>query len=143
MASSVQAVIYTDGACSGNPGPAGAGYVIAAPDGQILSEDSVAVGHGTNNIAEYSGAIAALERARELGLKSVIVRSDSELMCKQVWGKYRVKNPGIVKLHVQLRQVMADFETVKFEHVPREKNERADALARRGVEQTRKNASRH
>jgi len=141
MATPDQAVIYTDGACSGNPGPAGAGYVIAAPDRQILAEDAVAVGHGTNNIAEYTGAIAALERARELGLRTVIVRSDSELMCKQVWGQYRVKNPGIVKLHVRLRRAMEGFDSVQFEHVPREKNERADALARQGVEKSRKKAA--
>ncbi|NSW55621.1 MAG: ribonuclease HI family protein [Armatimonadetes bacterium] len=141
MATCDEAVIYTDGACSGNPGPAGAGYVIAAPDGEILAEDAVAVGHGTNNIAEYSGAIAALERARELGLRNVTVRSDSELMCKQVWGQYRIKNPGIAKLHVQLRRAMEGFDSVKFEHVAREKNERADALARQGVEKSRKKAA--
>lgn len=134
----VDAIIYTDGGCSGNPGPAGAGYVISAPDGAVLGEGAVPIGQATNNIAEYQGAISALEHAAQFGFKRVIVRSDSELMCKQIWGKYRIKTPHIVKLHIELRKVMEQFEKVTFECVPREHNERADALARQAVEQARK-----
>jgi len=127
------AIIYTDGACSGNPGPAGAGYIILDEDGTTVSEGVVPIGKATNNIAEYQGAISALQDALRLGFTAATLRSDSELMCKQVWGKYRIKNPNLQKLHIELRQQMAQFERVVFEHVMRDKNERADALAREAV----------
>ena len=88
------------------------------------------IGHGTNNIAEYYAALAGLNRAAELGLTHIIVKSDSELMCKQMWGQYRVKDDNLKRLHVQVRDAMRRLTKVLFEHVPREKNERADALAK-------------
>ena len=138
MAGGKTAIIYSDGGCSGNPGPAGAGYVIMTEDGQDIADGCVPLGHGTNNIAEYRGAIAGLEHAAKLGLTDVTVRSDSELLCKQVWGQYRVKNPALKKLHVELRNWMRKFERVVFEHVPREHNEAADALAREAVRKSKR-----
>jgi ribonuclease HI len=131
------ATIHTDGACSGNPGPAGAGYVICDAAGATLAEGAVPIGQGTNNIAEYQGVISSLEKAHELGLRHVVVRSDSELMCKQMWGKYRVKNPVLMKMHVRVRELMREFDQVTFVHVPREHNEDADRLARQAVVQAR------
>ena len=133
-----EAIIHTDGACHGNPGPAGAGYVILDINGDTLAEGCVPIGRATNNIAEYTGAIAGLTKADELGLTNIIIRSDSELMCKQMWGKYRVKNPELMKLHVQVRQLMERFDKVKFEHVYREHNERADALATEAAKKAHK-----
>ncbi len=132
------AVIHTDGACLGNPGPAGAGFIIADQEGETLSEGSVPIKHGTNNIAEYQAAISALETARELGLSHLIVRSDSELMCKQIWGQYKVKNPQLQKMHIALRGLMQGFEKVVFQHVPREHNERADALAGKAAQKAKR-----
>ncbi len=137
MAEPVAVTIYTDGACSGNPGPAGAGYVILNENGQIVAEGSVPIGRATNNIAEYQGAISGLENASTIGARQVTVRSDSELMCKQIWGQYRIKNKNLMQLHVQLRRLMEGFDRVVFEHVPRKNNERADALAREAVRQAK------
>lgn len=123
------AIIYTDGACLGNPGPAGAGFVISDQKGVTLKEGCVPIGHGTNNVAEYQGVISALEAAAEMGLTHLLIRSDSELLCKQMSGQYRVKNPGLKRLHVQVRRLVERFEKVTFQHVRREKNEQADALA--------------
>jgi len=86
------AIIHTDGACLGNPGPAGAGFVITDQRGVPIDEGSIPIGHGTNNIAEYHAVLAGLNRAAQLGLTHIIVKSDSELLCKQMWGVYRVKD---------------------------------------------------
>lgn len=130
--------VFTDGACSGNPGPAGAGFVICDPAGQTLAEGAVPIGQATNNIAEYQAVISSLEKARELGLRSVVLRSDSELMCKQMWGQYRVKNPVLMKMHIRVRELVREFDQVTFQHVPREHNEDADRLARQAVAQARR-----
>jgi ribonuclease HI len=132
------AIIYTDGACIGNPGPAGAGFVITDQQGNLLQEGCVPLGHGTNNIAEYQAVIAALGAAAEVGATHLIVRSDSELLCRQMSGQYKVKNPGLQKLHIEVRGLMRGFAKVIFEHVPREKNERADALAGEAAKQARR-----
>ena len=124
------AIIHTDGACLGNPGPAGAGFVITDQKGAPIAEGSVPIGHGTNNIAEYRAVLAGLEAAARLGLTHIIVKSDSELLCKQMWGQYRVKDDNLKRLHVQVREAMRKLTKVLFEHVPREKNGRADALAK-------------
>lgn len=132
------ALLYTDGACSGNPGPAGAGFVIVDATGATLAEGCVPIGQGTNNIAEYQAVISGLEKAAELGLRKVTVRSDSELMCKQMWGQYRVKNPVLMKMHVQVRELVRGFDEVTFVHVPREHNEVADGLARQASAEARR-----
>lgn len=122
-------IIYTDGASLGNPGPAGAGFVITDQRGGVLKEGSIPLGRATCNVAEYQAVISALEAAAELGLSHLVIRSDSELLCKQMWGRYRVKNSALKRLHIRARRVMESFEKVVFEHVPRERNRRADALA--------------
>jgi len=81
--------------------------------------------------------ISALEAARDLGLTHLVVRSDSELLCKQIWGQYRVKNPQLQKMHMNVRQLMQDFQKVLFQHVPREKNERADELAGKAAQKAK------
>jgi ribonuclease HI len=123
------AVIHTDGACLRNPGPAGAGFVILDQSGNTLAEGSLPIGHGTNNIAEYRAVIAALEESGKLGLTHLVVRSDSELLVKQMKGQYRVKDEKLRGLHIQVRRLMGEFEKVHFEHVRREFNTRADDLA--------------
>lgn len=100
----------------------------------MVAEIAEGIGVATNNIAEYRAAIAALERAAELGARRLQLRSDSRLLIEQLTGKWRVKNPTLIRLHTQARKLLASFDAVSFEHVPRELNKNADRLANRGVD---------
>ncbi|HCU34544.1 MAG TPA: ribonuclease H [Armatimonadetes bacterium] len=123
------AVLYTDGASKGNPGPAGAGFVLSDTAGRTLASAGIPLGVTTNNVAEYRGLIGGLEAARELGVTVIHVRSDSELMCRQLGGQYRVKSARLRPLFEQARRLLGEFDTVRIEHVRREFNELADRLA--------------
>ena len=126
-------VIYTDGAARGNPGPAALGAVVIDPQGRIAAEVSEALGVQTNNVAEYRGLIAGLEKALELGARHVEVRMDSELLVHQATGRYRVKHPGLIPLAQRAAELRRGFESVTFKHVRRELNKQADALANRAL----------
>jgi ribonuclease HI len=127
-------IIHVDGGSRGNPGPAGAGIVItAADDGTSLHEAGVFLGKATNNVAEYSGLIEGLRRAQKLGATHVEVRSDSELMVRQMIGQYRVKNQGLKPLFEQAHALAAQFESFAIEHVRRENNTAADDLANQAM----------
>jgi len=125
----MRAVAYTDGGARGNPGPAGYGVRIEADDGSVLAELKEAIGRSTNNIAEYRGLLAALEWAVAHGYRQLLVRSDSELLVKQMRGDYRVKNSGLQPLYLRARALTTELERVDFEHVRREQNKDADRLA--------------
>lgn len=125
----LQAVVYIDGASKGNPGPAGAGVVIAAPEGDVLRELSRPIAHATNNVAEYMALVAGLRAARELGLERIEIRTDSELLQRQLDGTYRVKNPTLRQLHAQAAGLIHRFEYCRVRHVARERNQAADRLA--------------
>ena len=127
-------IVYCDGAARGNPGPAGIGAVVVDPKGRRLAEVSSGIGVATNNVAEYRAAIEGLRRAQTLGARSVTLRSDSRLLIEQLSGRFRVKNPTLVRLHGEVRAVLSGFGAVSFEHVPREFNKDADKLANRGVD---------
>jgi ribonuclease HI len=118
-----------DGGSRGNPGPAGIGVVVAAADGTPLVTLGRFIGNATNNVAEYTALIVALEEARKLGAAKVVVRGDSELIIKQMRGEYRVKNPDLRKLHDRARAIADDFQSARYEHNLRHKNELADKLA--------------
>jgi ribonuclease HI len=120
---------YIDGGSRGNPGPAGYGVRIEDESGNTLEELQESIGIATNNVAEYRGLLAALGWALERGLTSVRIRSDSELLVKQMRGEYRVKHPGLQPLHAEAREQARRLGTVKFEHVRRELNRDADRLA--------------
>jgi ribonuclease H / adenosylcobalamin/alpha-ribazole phosphatase len=122
-------VAYTDGGARGNPGPAGYGVRLETPDGTAIEEFGDAIGVATNNVAEYRGLIAALERADERRYKTVTIRSDSLLLVKQMRGEYRVKHPGLQPLYQRARSLAARFERVTFEHVGRASNAHADRMA--------------
>jgi len=126
--------INCDGAARGNPGPAGIGVVITGPDGRVLERVARGIGVATNNVAEYRAALAGLERARALGADWVLLRSDSRLLVEQLSGRFRVKNPTLIRLHGQARALAKGFHDVRFEHVPRESNREADRLANAGVD---------
>lgn len=122
-------VVYSDGASKGNPGDAGAGFVVMSADGRALKQGARYLGKSTNNIAEYVGAIMGLECADELGARDVLLRADSELMVKQLTGVYRVKNPGLKPLYERLMKLIERFDNFRVEHVPRARNADADRLA--------------
>jgi len=120
---------YIDGGARGNPGPAGYGVRIEDADGNLLEELHGAIGIATNNVAEYHGLLAALRWAVDHGHRDVHIRSDSELLVKQMRGEYRVKHPGLQPLFVQARLLVMQLDNVTFEHVRREQNKEADRLS--------------
>jgi probable phosphoglycerate mutase len=122
-----------DGGSRGNPGPAGYGVRIEQDDGRVV-ELKESIGIATNNVAEYSGLIAALTWAVEHGLSRLHVRADSDLLVKQMRGEYRVKSPGLQPLFEQARALSRQIGVVKFEHVRREFNKDADRLANEAMD---------
>lgn len=127
-------VVHTDGASRGNPGPAGAGWVISSLSGDLLAQGGAFLGRKTNNEAEYEAVIRALKHARELGADEVALHSDSELLIKQLNGEYQVKNPRIAILHAAVRESMRAFRQVIARHVRRELNADADAMANEAID---------
>jgi probable phosphoglycerate mutase len=125
----MRVVAYADGASRGNPGPSSFGAVVYDPDGTTLHETGQTIGHATNNIAEYRGAIAALESALALGATEVELRMDSELIVRQLSGRYKVRNPKLIPLHNRMLALRQRFERVMIVHVARELNKVADKLA--------------
>jgi ribonuclease HI len=129
-----EVVVWTDGGARGNPGPAGYGVVVTDRDGAVLAELSEGIGWATNNVAEYQGVLAGLEQARLLGAARVVVRADSLLIVNQQLGRWKVRNEGLRPLAAEVRRRAQAFERVTWQHVPRERNRRADALANRAMD---------
>ena len=121
--------IFTDGGCSGNPGPAAIGVVIKE-GGKNIKPLKRAIGEGTNNIAEYTALIVGLQEALILKADEVSVKADSELMVKQVSGVYAVKHANIKPLFEQVKHLITGFKKFQIMHVLREQNAEADALVR-------------
>jgi ribonuclease HI len=121
------ATAHIDGAARGNPGPAAYAVVLRRPDGTRYL-DSEPIGRATNNVAEYTALIRALELAAEQGLKSLAVFSDSELLVKQMNGEYRVKSPDLQDLYQEAQRLRKSFDRVTLTHVRREQNAEADRL---------------
>jgi ribonuclease HI len=128
-----RAHVYFDGAARGNPGPAAVGYVVVTADG-IVEEGGERIGTATNNRAEYEALIRALEVADDLGFDRVDVRGDAELIVRQVRGEYDANDPGLRERRVTVRELLERFEEWTLQHVPRESNERADALANEALD---------
>jgi ribonuclease HI/probable phosphoglycerate mutase len=133
-ANDLSVVAYADGASRGNPGPSSFGVVVYDEAGDELYTGGRVLGHGTNNQAEYAGAIAALEAALGLGATDVTLRMDSELIVRQLTGRYRVRNPKLKPLYNRLLALRARFRGLTVEHVPREKNKVADRLANEALD---------
>ena len=130
----MKAKLSTDGGARGNPGPAAFAYVLEADDGTVLAAHGETIGVATNNVAEYSGLIAGLEKAHELGLREVEVVSDSELMVKQMRGEYRVKNEALLELSLQAARLARAIGSVTYTAVRREHNELADRLVNEALD---------
>jgi len=131
-------IVNIDGGSRGNPGPAGYGVRFAGPDGSVVAEFSGTIGVATNNVAEYSGLLAALRYAIDHGYADLTVRSDSLLLVCQMRGEYRVKNPGLQALHAEARRLVWQLGHVRFEHVRREANSEADRLANEAMDGEKK-----
>jgi ribonuclease HI len=127
-------VAYTDGGARGNPGPSGFGVYITDNKGKKLAELSQYLGHQTNNVAEYSGMLAALEWAVQHGHKELQVVSDSELMVKQILGVYKVKNPQLQELHAKAKKLISQLDWFDIRHVLRGQNQNADRLANEAMD---------
>jgi len=126
-------IINTDGLSKGNPGTAAIGATIKDERGKMLATISKRIGITTNNVAEYQALIAALQKALKLGGTHVIIRADSELMIRQLNGRYKIKSEGLKPLYIEVTQLLAKFETVSLKHIPREQNSEADKLANDAV----------
>ena len=118
-----------DGGARGNPGPAGYGVYIRAADGTPLAQLSEYLGVRTNNFAEYSALLAALEHAMSNGYRALKVISDSELLVRQMTGQYRVNSPDLKPLYEKARSLVRRLDKFAIEHVLRAKNQHADLLA--------------
>jgi len=132
-------IVYTDGACKGNPGPASIGIAIYKGN-SLLKEYSEEIGKATNNIAEYTAVLFALKKIRALygkkeALKSeIIIKSDSKLLVEQLNGRFKLKNKKIQELFIEVWNLRLDFKKVSFENIPREENKQADSLANKALE---------
>jgi len=130
----MKARLWTDGGARGNPGPAAFAYVLEADDGTVLDARGEAIGVATNNVAEYSALVAGLARAAEAGVRELEVRSDSELMVKQMRGEYRVNNRDLQALFLEASRMARQVGSVTYTHVRREHNELADRLVNEALD---------
>jgi ribonuclease HI len=128
-----QATLYTDGGARGNPGPAGIGYVLQVQDGDLI-EVGEYMGEATNNQAEYEALRRGLTCAQLEKVTHLKVYMDSELIVKQIGGEYRIKNQELRILYDAVCGLIADFEKVTFDHIPRAKNKRADELVNQALD---------
>lgn len=133
MSESKVLTIHIDGAARGNPGPAAFAFVIAQ-DGCPTLREKGRLGETTNNVAEYTALVRALEKATELGGKRLLIHSDSELLVKQMNGEYRVKSDDLRPLFQQARELSRRFDLVSIRHVPREQNSEADRLCNEALD---------
>ena len=122
-------IAHIDGGARGNPGPAGYGVVITDQAGRKVAALSDYLGHQTNNYAEYSGLLAALDYALKHGHKALKVVADSELLVKQIRGEYKVKSPSLLELYQRARKMIGQLEWFSIQHVLRGGNQEADRLA--------------
>jgi len=126
-------IINTDGLSKGNPGTAAIGATIKDERGKMLATISQRIGITTNNVAEYKALIAALQKAIKLKGTQVEIRADSELMIRQLKGRYKVKSEGLKPLYIEVTQLLVKFEGVTLKYIPRELNTEADKLANDAV----------
>jgi ribonuclease HI len=133
--------VNIDGASRGNPGPAAYAVILRAPDGKKIAGISKCIGRKTNNIAEYYALVAALDYAAANSIRALRVRSDSELLVRQMQGRYKVKNEELKPLHERARKLARGLDYFVIEHVPREQNSDADDLANAALDSGRGESS--
>ena len=126
--------LFTDGASRGNPGQAGAGAVLLTSNDEELVARSLYLGTCTNNVAEYRALILGLDEALQFGCKEVAIFLDSELIVRQIQGRYKVKNETLLPLFQQVQERLSRLPKWSITHVPRAQNSRADQLANQGID---------
>jgi len=126
--------IFSDGASSGNPGPAGCGYVIYDENNNIVADESKSLGIATNNVAEYSGLLYAIQKVLTLNPDSIEIYLDSELIVKQIKGEYKVKNLILKEYYDKINNLLKNLK-YEIKHIPREMNKYADKLAKKACEE--------
>jgi ribonuclease HI len=136
-------IIHVDGASRGNPGHASYGYAVLDPSGKVLHSGSGYIGISTNNVAEYTALREALKFALTQGINSVEIRSDSELLVKQLKGEYKVRAEHLADLHEECRNLLRRFSWQEIKHVPRSENKLADRLANVALDEELKRSASH
>ena len=126
--------LFTDGGARGNPGPAAYAYVLEDADGDVVAAHGEAIGHATNNVAEYRALVEGLRRAAALGVRELEVVSDSELMVKQMRGEYKVRNDALRELSLRASRLAGSLGNVRYTAVRREHNELADRLVNEALD---------
>jgi len=132
--------IFTDGGARGNPGPGGIGVIAYDDDQKVVFTISQFIGITTNNRAEYRAIIAGLKKAKELKAEELQFYIDSELAVKQINREYKVKNPDLAPLFLEIHNLSLSFKKIKFTHIRREANVEADKLYNTAVDQALKNS---
>jgi ribonuclease HI len=131
------AILWTDGAARGNPGPAGIGMVLKTLAGDVVFADGEFIGNTTNNVAEYKALLLGLERALQRGVRRIEVRADSELLIKQLRGQYRMRSEHLRPLYENAMELLRKFEASRLVHVPRKQNAEADHFANQGIDKAK------
>jgi ribonuclease HI len=126
--------VNVDGGARGNPGPAAVGVVVRDADGEVLESRGETIGTATNNVAEYKALLLGIERAAAHGADELDLIGDSELIVRQVEGRYKVKNAGMKELHAAVKQALQDFDAWSIRHVRREQNADADRLVNEALD---------
>lgn len=131
-------IIYTDGASRGNPGPSSYGFTISEKNGKLLYEEGGYIGHNTNNFAEYTAVIKALEYVKEKysedASTGIVLFADSKLIAEQLSGRYKIKHPNLRPLFDQVKILELELGTIFYTHIPRNKNTEADRLANEALD---------
>jgi ribonuclease HI len=125
--------LFTDGASKGNPGPAGAGWVLINDRDLLLAKDSKFLGEATNNEAEYQALILGLKNALSCGIQEIRIYMDSELLVKQLNGLYRIKNPRLAIFFHQVKDLLSKFLNYDINHISRQENREADRMANEAI----------
>jgi len=126
--------IYIDGASGGNPGPAGIG-VILTQNGEVIKNMSVHLGTQTNNVAEYMALIFGLQEALILGVSTVKIYTDSQLLCRQINKEYKIKSSNLIGLYYQVQHLLSAFRSTEIKYISRDKNKGADKLAKKAIKE--------
>lgn len=132
-----EVLIHIDGASRGNPGDSSYGFAVMDSNHRMIYEGCGYIGKTTNNVAEYTALQKALEWALQSGIRSAEIRTDSELLAKQIQGKYKVRSVHLQQLYLRCRSLMSEFTRIRIRHVPRSENRNADRLANQALDQLR------
>jgi len=127
-------ILRTDGGARGNPGPAGIGVVIADAAGNIIGRHKKYIGETTNNFAEYQALILALQEAHKLGVEHLEIKMDSELIVRQMQGRYKIKEPQLKVLAAEVFKLSNNFKSISYMHILRTANKEADKLVNEAID---------